>query len=378
MSENLKYLNKEDLNKLDEFIQESLDKYYYVKAWDQLYNNTGKNHKDIISDKSTIPDLVIYNKGFNKLDCFYYPKVTKEKVKFPRKLFILKPKKLKQYDPSSAIININSKIQKEKKEEKKEEIKEKKKDENKKEKKKEIKEDMKEEKKDENKDEIKEEKKDEENKGNNDNIPENTEKYKTSSFRKIFKNKSEFLTGIQKEENSLNNVNVFVPNIYIKELDSEYQLIIYLTNDLMFFLFLDKNFEIVKQIDQLEKIPKRINKYFKDQLNDLHDLEKISNSDNNIFCYKNGCNKSIKFSGFINKKNNNFDWKLFETLQKSLFINGETKMTSLAKYRGYYIYYINSIEQEVLMFYQDKLTLTQIKQEIEKTKKTHFDNLFLY
>ena len=122
MSENLKYLKKEDLNKLDEFIQESLDKYYYVKAWDQLYNNTGKNHKDIISDKSTIPDLVIYNKGFNKLDCFYYPKVTKEKVKFPRKLFILKPKKLKQYDPSSAIININSKIQKEKKEEKKEEI----------------------------------------------------------------------------------------------------------------------------------------------------------------------------------------------------------------------------------------------------------------
>ena len=257
-------------------------------------------------------------------------------------------------------------------------MKEEKKDENKDEKKEEIKEDMKEEKKDENKDEIKEEKKDEENKGNNNNITENTENYKTSSFRKIFKNKSEFLTGIQKEENSLNNINVFVPNIYIKELDSEYQLIIYLTNDLMFFLFLDKNFEIVKQIDQLEKIPKRINKYFKDQLNDLHDLEKISNSDNNIFCYKNGCNKSIKFSGFINKKNNNFDWKLFETLQKSLFINGETKMTSLAKYRGYYIYYINSIEQEVLMFYQDKLTLTQIKQEIEKTKKTHFDNLFLY
>jgi len=121
MSENLKYLKKEDLNKLDNFIQESLDKYYYVKAWDQLYNNTGKNHKDIISDKSTIPDLVIYNKGFNKLNCFYYPNMKKKKVTFPRKLFILKPKKLKEYNPASSIINLNSKAQKEPKEEKKEE-----------------------------------------------------------------------------------------------------------------------------------------------------------------------------------------------------------------------------------------------------------------
>ena len=65
-------------------------------------------------------------------------------------------------------------------------------------------------------------------------------------------------------------------------------------------------------------------------------------------------------------------------LQKSLFMNSEAKMASFVKYKEYYIYYINSIEQEILVFYQDKLTLTQVKQEIEKTKKVHFDNLFLY
>ena len=120
MSENQKYLKKEDLERLDKFIQESLDKYFYVKAWDDLYKNTGKNHKEIISDRSTIPDLVIYNKGFNKLDCFNYPNIKKTKIKFPRTLFILKPKKIKEYNPSSSYIELKSKKEEEQKEKEKE------------------------------------------------------------------------------------------------------------------------------------------------------------------------------------------------------------------------------------------------------------------
>ena len=147
----------------------------------------------------------------------------------------------------------------------------------------------------------------------------------------------------------------------------------------MFFLFFDKNFEIINQIEQIEKIPKRINNYFKEQFDFIKDLEKSISSENNTFCYKNSCNKSLKFSGFVNRKNNNiFDWKLFETLQKILFINGDTEMTSLSKVKGgFYIYYIHSLGQEVVMFFKDGLTLKEVKQEIERTKKTHFDNLFL-
>ena len=231
--------------------------------------------------------------------------------------------------------------------------------------------------------EIKEESEKVNNEEKKENKAINEPKFRTSPFRKIFNlnnnnSKLYFLTGIEKNE-SLNNYNIFVPNIYLKELEEEYQMIIYLSKGIMFFLFFDKKFEVIKQIEQIEKIPKRISKYFKDQFESIKELEKLQTNENNIFCYKNSCNKSIKYSGFINKKNNNsFDWKLFETLQRSLFINGDTEMTSLAKYKGgFYIYYIQSIGQEVAMFFKDGLTLSQVKQEIEKTKKIHFDNLFL-
>ncbi len=46
-------------------------------------------------------------------------------------------------------------------------------------------------------------------------------------------------------------------------------MIIYLTKGFMFFLFFDKNFEIIKEIEQIEKIPKRINKYFKEQFDNI-------------------------------------------------------------------------------------------------------------
>ena len=107
MSESQTNNPKNNLKKLDNFIQESLYKYIQVKAWDELYKNTGKDHKEIISNKSTIPDLVIYNKGFNKLDCFYYPNKKRENIKFPRILFLLRPKKVKEYNPSSSNIVFN-------------------------------------------------------------------------------------------------------------------------------------------------------------------------------------------------------------------------------------------------------------------------------
>ncbi len=243
----------------------------------------------------------------------------------------------------------------------------------------------------ENKDEIKEDNKNEINEENkietkNEEKGENNEpdSYKTSSYRKIFNlkdNSSNFLTGVIKDKGTPNNYNIFVPNIYIKELESDYKMIIYLVKETntMFFFFFDKDFEIIKEIEQIEKMPKRISKYFKEQFDLIHEIEKNPTNENFTFCYKNSCNKSIKFSGFVNKKNNNiFDWKLFENLQKSLFINGETEMTSLTRYKGgYYVYYIHSVDQEVVMFFKDHLTLNQVKQEVEKTKKAHFDNLFL-
>ena len=116
MSKKLKYLKKEDLKSFDKFIQETLDKYIDVKPWEDLYKNTGDNHKDIISDKSTIPDLVIFNKRFNKLNCFYYENNKRQYVKFPRKHFKLKPKSVKEYNPSLSYVIYDSKKEEEEKE----------------------------------------------------------------------------------------------------------------------------------------------------------------------------------------------------------------------------------------------------------------------
>ena len=104
MSIKPKVLKKEDLQKFDYFIQDTLDKYIDVKIWDELIQKAGNNSKEIISNKSTIPDLVIYNKGFNKRDCFYYSNKKGGNIYFPRTQFILRPKKVKEYNITSPYI----------------------------------------------------------------------------------------------------------------------------------------------------------------------------------------------------------------------------------------------------------------------------------
>ena len=101
MSKKTKYLKEEDLTKFDNFIQDSLNKYFYVDTWDKLISNTGKDSYDIISFNSTIPDLVIYNKTFNKSKCFLHTNKNTKFIKFPRVQFILRPKKVKNYNPSN-------------------------------------------------------------------------------------------------------------------------------------------------------------------------------------------------------------------------------------------------------------------------------------
>ena len=95
-----RYKKNKILKDLDLFIQNTIDKYFYVKPWKKLYDRTGKLHRDIISDKSTIPDLIIYNKIFNKSDCFFESN-NSSYIKFPRMRFILRPKYKKEYNPSS-------------------------------------------------------------------------------------------------------------------------------------------------------------------------------------------------------------------------------------------------------------------------------------
>ena len=318
---------------------------------------------------------ILYNIFFSSYECS--PKYNKFKnISFKRNSI--------EINENSSEVN---KDNKENKEKEKQETKQEKEEKGKKEEKNEIKVETKEknEIKEENKEknEIKEENKEkneikEENKEKNEIKEEKNGENKVSPYRKILNIKNvagQFLTGvlINPMENSYN---FFIPKVFIKELDfQEYSMIIYLYKGILFFLFLD-NLVIEQQIENISKIQARIIKYFGKMFEDIFQLEKPI-FDNNIFCYKNENNKSIKFSGFIKKNNNAFDWKLFEQLQKAFFINGDTEMTSITKSKGNYTYFINSIGQEVVLIFKDNLTLAQLKQEVEKIKKIYFGNLFL-
>ena len=83
------------LNNLDEFIQKCLDNFKFIEPKQELYDATGADKNIIISHKSTIPDLVIWNKTFNKNNCFIGADNSKE-TKFPRYLFYIKIKKSKK------------------------------------------------------------------------------------------------------------------------------------------------------------------------------------------------------------------------------------------------------------------------------------------
>ena len=334
---------------------------------------------------------ILYNIFFSAYEC------TNKYTKFNNP--VLKQHFIENLENNNDSKNENNINKNDKKEEKKEEKNEEKKIETKEE----NKEEKKEEQKEETKDEIKEEKKEqneiiiekekteendikEENKEENEIKEENKtegekqENFEPSPYRKILNIKSvknQFLTGVLIDPTEPNHYDIFIPKIYIKELDfEEYSMIIYLTQGILFFLFFDKDFIIENQIEHITKIPTRITKYFRAQFDNIIKLDR-PNLDPNIFCYKNENNKCLKFSGFIKKNLNTFDWKLFESIQKAFFINGDTDMTSIAKIKGFYVYFMNNIGQEIVMLLKDNLTLTQLKQEIEKMKKNYFGNLFL-
>ena len=88
-------IKNEDFKILDNFIQKCLDRFKFIEPKKELYESTGEHKNIIISHKSTIPDLVIWNKTFNKNNCFIGADTSKHN-EFPRFLFYIKIKKNKK------------------------------------------------------------------------------------------------------------------------------------------------------------------------------------------------------------------------------------------------------------------------------------------
>ena len=75
--------------KNDRNIQYFLNRYKHYDENPEYAKNIGENANLIISHKSTIPDLVIYNKVFNKNECFYEAN-KKENNYFPRQQYYIR------------------------------------------------------------------------------------------------------------------------------------------------------------------------------------------------------------------------------------------------------------------------------------------------
>ena len=111
-----------DLDLFDDFIQSALDKYNFTPEIPKLDESAEKFHDYILNEESQIPDLIIYNKTFNKNDCFsgkFYFGFNK----FPRKKFVLNAQNGKKDEENNnleektnnteAIINVGNKEDKE-------------------------------------------------------------------------------------------------------------------------------------------------------------------------------------------------------------------------------------------------------------------------
>ena len=194
----------------------------------------------------------------------------------------------------------------------------------------------------------------------------------SSPFRKVFaldiKNPEcqGFLIGISDN-------NIFIPDIFIPCLNASFKFICYYYNGLIFFFMLDD----IKNIFFYKDFNVYIPKYFNEILNNLNELNKNTYNETSTYAYINSANHSIKFSNFLNKKNKTLEPDKLKMIVKNLFLNDDVKMSSITKFKGNYIYFINSMGRKVCIIYGDGMNLTQVKSEIQKLKKEEFEFVFL-
>ena len=89
-SQNYSWRKKFDNHdKLDNFIQESLNKFKFTKSHPELLKNISSLSHLILNSKPILPDLVIFSNPFNKNNCFYSHKNNNKYISFPRRKFFI-------------------------------------------------------------------------------------------------------------------------------------------------------------------------------------------------------------------------------------------------------------------------------------------------
>lgn len=205
---------------------------------------------------------------------------------------------------------------------------------------------------------------------------------KVSPFRKAFDlniSNNEFLIGFRQA--NANNYHIFVPTVHIRQMDESFKLLAYYYKGMIIFMFLNDKFNAALKLNSiLLKFDKWIEKYFKDLIPYLEDIYKRKTAQNDLvnYAYCNNANKSLKLSSqFFNKKNKTIEPDKLDMLQRMFLVNSDVQLTSLTKIKGSYFYYLNSCERNVMMIYNDNLSLKELKKNIDENKKELFDSVYI-
>ena len=133
------------------------------------------------------------------------------------------------------------------------------------------------------------------------------------------------------------------------------------------FLKNDINIDLI-EFNQIKEIIKKI--ITNELVNEMEKSHKQINELFNIFSV-NSSDKSFKISGIFSKNNREINY----FLQRILFVNNNVFLHSLTyfkggyNFKGGYIYYLNSIGRKVVFILNDSISVSQIRNEIDKNEK---------
>ena len=196
-------------------------------------------------------------------------------------------------------------------------------------------------------------------------------------FEKAKNEKKVFLFCLNDE----NNNEIFIPNVKIYSLNEEYKLCILFYEELMIFLFMNKdydyfnnkkeNFNDLKDFIEM-KFSNLIQNYLKNNINfekKIHNFnnnnENNKNNKENInYFYYNIDNKALKLSGFF-YNGNKIDKNKMELIYNiyDLISNKEIKNCAIKINEKLYFYYISNFNQKIVIIIKNNLPLEEVKEK---------------
>ena len=214
---------------------------------------------------------------------------------------------------------------------------------------------------------------------NSENIEEETEQ-SVSDYRRCFElvSASCYITGIQKL--NINNYHVFIPKVYFAETNEYLNMLIYYHKGLVLFLFLEENFNPREKVSNLIKLEKWVKKYYKEEVELLEKLylQKQSKVDIHNYAYISNANKSIKLSSLLfAKKNKTSEKERMGHFLEVIKLNFEKERETLTKIKGFYVYWIQTLDRKILILLPESLNISVVKDTLEDIKKDIFDFIFI-